>query len=160
MIEKKVLAATWAYEKFRDFVMGLDFELQTNYKPLVPLLALHFAPTVVHLPGKDQITADALSRATVDGPDSQDVTLVDNVETFTSQTIDLLPASQNKLLEIRDAQREDVILRQVMQYVQVGWPAYIPEQPLMRLNWSNHLHFTMISDLVLYDKRSMIPVNL
>ena len=40
---------------------------------------MRYAPTVVHVPGKDQITADALSRAPVDGPDTYDATLVDNV---------------------------------------------------------------------------------
>ena len=178
VIEKEALAATWACEKLREFVTGLDFELQTDHKPLVPLLLskdlsqmpprilrfrmrmMRFAPTVVHVPGKEQITADALSRAPVDGPDSQDATLVDNVEIFAAQTLDLLPASQKKLLEIRDAQREDAILRQVVQYVQAGWPAYIPEQPLLRPYWSNRERFTIVDGLLLYDERLVIPVNL
>ena len=178
VIEKEALMATWACEKLRDFVTGLDFELQTDHKPLVPLLSskdlsqmpprilrfrmrmMRFVPTVVHVPGKEQITADALSRAPVDGPDSQDATLVDNVEIFAAQTLDLLPASQKKLLEIRDAQREDAILRQVVQYVQAGWPAYIPEQPLLRPYWSNRERFTIVDDLLLYDERLVIPVNL
>ena len=178
VIEKEALAATWACEKLREFVTGLDFELQTDHKPLVPLLSskdlsqmpprilrfrmrmMRFAPTVVHVPGKEQITADALSRAPVDGPDSQDATLVDNVEIFAAQTLDLLLASQKKLLEIRDAQREDAILRQVVQYVQAGWPAYIPEQPLLRPYWSNRERFTIVDDLLLYDERLVIPVNL
>ena len=178
VIEKKALTATWACEKFRDFVTGLNFKLQTDHKPLVPLLSskdlsqmpprilrfrmrmMRYAPTLVHVPGKDQITADALSRVPVDGPDSQDATLVNNDEAFTSQTIDLLPAGQRKLLEIRDAQREDAILRQVVQYVQAGWQAYIPEQSLLRPYWSDRQHFAVIEDLLLYDDRLVIPVNL
>ena len=118
---------------------------------------MRFAPTVVHVWGKDQTTADALSQAPVDGPDSADAILVDNVKAFTSQTINLLPASPKKLLEIRDAQREDAILRQVLQYVQGGWPAYIREQPLLR---SDRQHFAMIDDLLLYDDRLVIPVEM
>ena len=177
-MEKEALPATWACEKFRDFVTRLNFELQADHKPLVPLLSskdlsqmlprilrfrmrmMRYAPTVVHVPGKDQITADALSRASVDGPDSHDATLVDNVEAFTSQTIDLLPANQRKLLDIRDAQRENAILRQVVQHVQAGWPAYIPEQPLLRPYWSDPQHFAMIDDLLLYDDRLVIPVEM
>ena len=121
---------------------------------------MRYAPTVVHVPGKDQTTADALSRAPVDGPDSHDATLVDNVEAFTSQMIGLLPASQRKLLEIRDAQREDAILCKVVQYVQARWRAYIPELPLLRPYWSDRQHFALKDDLLLYDDRLVIPVEM
>ena len=50
-IEKEALAATWACEKFSDFVLGKLILLETDHKPLVPLLGikdLHSLPPCTH----------------------------------------------------------------------------------------------------------------
>ena len=39
VIEKEALAATWACVKFSDYVLGMTFTLETDHKPLVPLLS-------------------------------------------------------------------------------------------------------------------------
>ena len=36
-IEKEALAATWACEKFEDYILGLNFTLEMDHKPLVSL---------------------------------------------------------------------------------------------------------------------------
>ena len=78
-IEKECLVVTWACKRFADFLIGKDFLIETDHKPLVPLLTLknldelpvriqryrmrlmRFQYTVTHIPGPDLKIADALS---------------------------------------------------------------------------------------------------
>lgn len=80
-IEKEALAVTWASEKFSEYVLGKHYQLETDHKPLVPLLQDkrldslpprilrfrlrldRFDYTIYHVPGKELYAADTLSRA-------------------------------------------------------------------------------------------------
>lgn len=82
-IEKEALALTWACEKFHEFIYGVHFKLETDHKPLVPLLQvknlnelspclqclrmrlMHYDFEVFHSPGKDIVAVDYLSRASL-----------------------------------------------------------------------------------------------
>ena len=37
-IEKEVLGVTWACEKFNHYLLGQEFEIESDHKPLIPLL--------------------------------------------------------------------------------------------------------------------------
>ena len=82
-IKKEVLAITWCCEHFSDYLLGKTFHINTDHKPLVPLLStknldelpvrvqcfkmrlLRYSFTISYVAGKHLITADTLSRAPV-----------------------------------------------------------------------------------------------
>ena len=81
MFSEKFTPSTWAAEKFADYLIGKLFHIETDHKPLVPILSSkhldqlpsrvlcfrlrlsRFQFTVSHVPGKELYTADAHSRA-------------------------------------------------------------------------------------------------
>lgn len=128
---------TWACEKFTNYILGMKFTIYTDHKPLVPLLTttdlskmpprilrfrmrlMKYNPNVVYVPGKDQTTADALSRAPVELPQTTDECLVQEIESFSSQIVTGLPATPQRLLEIAEAQDEDEVCAHVKKYTAV-----------------------------------------
>jgi transposase InsO family protein len=169
VIEKEALAATWACEKFSDYILGLSFTLETDHKPLVPLLAstdlskmpprvlrfrlrmMRFSPKIVHVQGKEQITADALSRAPAGPPGTADVFLHEEVEVFALQAVSAIPATMARLNHIRAAQVADAECSLVADYCRKGWPTFMPHQPLIEPYWRNRQNLTIVQGLLMYN---------
>ena len=81
-IEKEVLALVYACGKFTDYVLGKPVLLETDHKPLIPILGskildtlpprvlyfcirlMRFQYSIIHIPGKTLYMADTLSRGT------------------------------------------------------------------------------------------------
>jgi len=67
---------------------------------------MRYNPEVLHVPGKCQISTDALSRAPVNSPNTSDTQFSEEVEAFASSTVDQLPATAQRLQEIIEAHRD------------------------------------------------------
>jgi hypothetical protein len=178
VIEKEALAATWACEKFSEYVLGLDFLLETDHKPLVPLLSskelakmppriqrfrlrmMRFSPRVQHVSGKQQVIADSLSRAPTGLPSDDDKLLIAEVEAYADKFLSTLPASEQRLQQLISAQKADEVCLKIREYCTTGWPAYMPHMPLLRPYWENRGHFAIIEDMLLYDDRIVIPQSM
>lgn len=122
-IEKEALAITWGCEKFSTYVLGRPFLIQTDHKPLIPLLGskqldnlpprvlrfrlrlTRFQYSIEYTPGKTLYVPDTLSRAplstTGDSPDSYYQDMDEVMETAVST----LPIDGNRLAMYREKQQ-------------------------------------------------------
>ncbi|KAL5502158.1 hypothetical protein EMCRGX_G008882 [Ephydatia muelleri] len=139
-MEARSVCFSWACERFRDYLVGKRFCIETDHKPLVPLLSsthldnlpprvlrfrlrlMRFDYSIVHVPGKLLYTADTLSRAPTTLPDADSNALQDEVEGFVSNVTKCLPATEGKLQTYRVFQASDPECVQIMKYCRFGWP--------------------------------------
>ena len=125
---KKALALTWALEKFAEYVLGRSVILETDHKPLVPILGrksldqlpprvlrfrlrlIRFQYSIQHIPGKTLYTADTLSRTPVkDISDDSSSYSYQEIDQFVQAITATFPGSPDCLDSYRKAQAEDSI---------------------------------------------------
>ena len=174
-IEKEALAVTWACDKFANYILGTHFLIESDHKPLIPLLNAknldHLPPrilrfrlrmarfnyTVSHVPGKLLTTADALSRAPSPLCDNQ---LQEEVEWFVDTVVAALPAGEHRLKQYKDAQDDDSTCMTVKRWCLEGWPAKSPTDVDLSAFWKVRSFFSLHNNLLLYNQRIVIPSSL
>lgn len=178
-IEKEALAVTWACERLSPYIMGLRFKLETDHKPLVPLLStkaldelpprvlrfrlrlMKFTFDIVHVPGKRLITADTLSRAPVKHKFTQDeLNNETEVKVFVDAVIQSLPATEPRLQVIQEKQKGDAVCAKLIQYCKAGWPEKNALAPDVRPYWTEKDNITLAGELLLRGQRLVIPQSL
>ena len=174
-IEKEALAVTWGCERFQDYLLGISFRVETDHKPLVPLLSfkpleavpirvqrfrlrlMRFSFSISHVPGEALNTADTLSRAPVTEADQGDKALNQDVEAYVNLVVKNLPATNERLRVIQEQQDEDLVCSELKRYCQQG-----------RIDWTGALkpyfsvrtELAVVNGLLLRGNRMVIPSSL
>ena len=172
---EEALASTWACEKFRNYILGRPFILESDHKPLIPLLnskhlddlpprILRFRLRMAkyeyqaqHVPGKHLYAADALSRA----PDPNcihDTELESEVDAYLDSVS--IPATAPKLKEYAQAQKDDPVCAKVRKCCQEQWPNRDTVDSQLKPYWKVRASLTLVKDLLLYNNRIVVPSSL
>ena len=124
-VEKEALAFTWACERLSDYFIGMKFHIHTDHKTLVPLFStkhleelpirvqrfhlrmMQYDFTISHMPGKDLVIADALSRAPTTEASESDRFFQKEADSFVNAVVESLPATETQLQRIRQHQEDD-----------------------------------------------------
>ena len=115
-IEKEALPIIWACDKFSNFIIGKNFEIESDHKLLVPLLSSKHLDTLLprilrfrlrlgrydystqHISGTFLFTADALSRAHCCRTVEQETGITDaDVESFVDAITSSVPVTKTLL---------------------------------------------------------------
>lgn len=142
-IEKELLAVVFATERFHHFTYGRQVNVQSDHKPLEMIIKkplhkasprlqsmllrlLKYRIAITYTPGSKMHIADALSRAYISTNTEQQP----QPELQIHSAIKYIPATPEKIEEIREACNADPTLTKLKEYVRSGWPKYKGNIPL------------------------------
>lgn len=176
-IEKEALDVCWAMDKFSPYILGMiDVIIETDHKPLIPLLGNMFLDrlppriqrfklrlqrfhySIRHISGKDNTSADALSRYTLRSADAEDSLFAEDVEHHVGETVQL-NASDTRLEILRTDQKNDETLSKVRHHVEHGWPHYLSStDTLLKPYFERRNLLTLNKDILMSGNKIVIPL--
>jgi len=173
-IEKEALALTWVCERFNDYVLGVEFTLRTDHKPLVELLGkkpiydltarlqrfrmrlMKYKFNIVHIPGKEFFIPDNLSRDPMANTEP-DTDILEEEQLFLNSIIGKIPAKPQYLVNVLTKQKEDPVCEKLKEYITNGWPEKKTLSSHLLTYWRVKDELTLQNEMLLKGERLIIP---
>ena len=182
-VEGEALAVAWALEQTRFFTQGCDDLLVvTDHKPLVKLLGdrtldeiqntrlfrlkqrtLPWRYLIVHLPGKTNHAADAISRHPALGDSSDLLEIDDRIEIAIIASLRHDTASNFSMSweNLAEATKNDSTMQMLLHYVRSGFPYKLPQDSsALKPYWPHRFALYEQDGVLLYNDRVPVPPSL
>lgn len=177
-LEKEALGLTRGCERFRGFLIGRHFAMETDHKPLVSLLGhqaltelppriqwfhlrlMRYSYSISYTPGKDLFTADTLSRSPVSQNPSTTLTdrdLMEETNIYANEVVASMPASSTYMAQLRGQLQQDSVCSEVMSYCHKKWPDRSKRTGPVKAYWPDKAILTVYDGLLLRGSRLVIP---
>ncbi|KAK9736835.1 Reverse transcriptase (RNA-dependent DNA polymerase) [Popillia japonica] len=162
-IEKEALPIAYTCKRFNQYLLGKQFEIRTDHKPLVQILTTKpindlsarlqllrlkraiYNYSVTYVPGKELSAPDALSRAPLL------IGMEDEEMLSKFKTINTIATIQNSNIE------EENTLEKIKEYVQKRWPARKNCRPDILPYYKHRDYITIVDNMLTYQDRIIIP---
>lgn len=171
-LDREALAIVFAVKKLHQYLYGRHFVLQTDHQPLVRILGEHegiptvaaarlqrwaltlgaYNYTIGYIPGKENVSADCLSRLPLALTSSERESIVNAIDNFLPDPCSSLPVDST---DIAAASKSDTALSQVCHWVQHGWPSSVPESYRPYFNRRDDL--SVVQGCLMWGNRVIIP---
>ena len=168
-IEKEMLAIVFSTQKFREYILGKTTLVQTDHKPLEMILRkpLTTAPlrlqammlrvsgydlSVEYLPGKKQVLADTLSRASLNEVPPEEEEIQVNM-------LERISVSEPKYAELQQNTANE--LHELYAMIQAGWPDTKQQVPhSIRQYWDTRDELAVLDGVIYRGMRIVVPPSM
>ena len=120
---------------------------------------MRFQYSIIHVPGKALLTADALLRAPLSQELPADQQLRIDSDIYVSAILQNLPVTDKRLTEIKKVQELDALCETVKQACMHGWPEQSKLKGEIKKYAPEASNLTIQDGILLYDDRLVIPTS-
>ncbi|KAK7574018.1 hypothetical protein V9T40_011209 [Parthenolecanium corni] len=173
-IDREALAIMFAVKKFEDYILGRQFTLQTDHKPLerifgpkseLPKLAASclarwsielsaYNYELEHVQGRNNLVADMLSRLPIKATQAEQP---DEIHAINDEVLDAYSITPSIM---RKHTLADHTLSKVIRFLETGWPAKSLIEPDFRAFFEKKEEISFERGIHLWHNRIIVPSSL